>query len=119
MHAPPGARCAPRMNSSTQTKLQVGRGPVNRLPCSVTLGVPRKAVHSHTHRFTSHHGLRRDSNHRVIATVERIRFCVFRHPWPSSANNTYSTGTLRFLRLLMICSASITGTFVSFAPCST
>ena len=43
----------------------------------------------HTMGLRGHpHGLSRDSNHRVIATVERIRFGVFLHPWPSSANKT-------------------------------
>lgn len=59
------------------------------------------------------------SNHRTIATVERIRFGIFRQPCPSSGKSTYSTGTPRFFRLSTTCSASTTGTFVSLAPCRT
>src|SRR5215469_13648248 len=53
----------------------------------------------------------------TIVTVDLIRFGVLRKPCPSSGKSTYSTGTPRSFRLLTICSASITGTLVSFAPC--
>ena len=55
-------------------------------------------------------------NHSTIAIVERIRLGSFWKPWPSSGKSTYSTGMPRFFRLATTCSASMTGTFVSFAP---
>ena len=55
----------------------------------------------------------------TIFAVDVTRLELFLHPCPSSENRMYSTGTPRSFKLATTCSASTTGTFVSFAPCRT
>ncbi len=61
-------------------------------------------------------GFRCSAKKLTISVVERTRLAVFRQPCPSSGKRVYFTGTPRAFMALTICSASTTGTLVSFAP---